>query len=400
MRSLKLISIALVFLVSVVSAVGDANPGTSGNIQIQLDQGWNLLYGLVEVSDISAGGSLTASDVVAIYAFLPEKQLYAELYPNVEWDALREVQGAADLDQQSAFWVYSKRAGTISYNIREPLPIQDIKLKRGWNIVSITESFRGHALVDVLGNCDIERGFVFSDGKWKSISEFKKDKNQLMSYNLHGIAFEVEDDCSFALPKQSAPAIPSFPQFPEEDAHGIELIAPTVDNDPMLGERKAPVTIIVFDDYQGPFNARFYQETFPQLKKEYIDTGKVRYVVRDFPLDSHTHARTASLAANCILALGNSEDFWKFHSTLFPNQDVLNNLYVKQLAQSVLSYGDNEIDSCIDSKMFNVEIENDIKDAKAAGVDGTPTFFINDRKIAGAQPYVVFKDIIEQELKA
>lgn len=392
--------LAIVFLTCAVSA--------SDEYGIILQEGWNLVYGFTEVSQINAG-TLKQSDILAIYGFLPEEQRYVELHPNTDYDSLLDIQGAQDLDEQSAFWVYSNKEGSINYRVQEPAPLRDINLEKGWNLIGITENFRGYSLQEVLGTCEIERGHAFFNGGWKSISEFKNDDNFINTlsstlkggsstdFRFRGIALQVKNDCSLAPPQQSAPTIPAFPSFPEaEEKHEPEktIILPTVDNDPVLGDRNAKVTMIAFDDYQGPFNAQFYRETFPLIQRDYIDTGKVRYVVRDFPLDFHSSSMPAALTANCILAYGSSSDFWKFHKTVFPNQDKLNVAYLKQLARDILSY-DEEIDSCIDSQAYKSEVDKDIQDVSAAGVQGTPTFFINGQRIDGAQPYIVFKEALD-----
>ncbi len=390
--------LAIVFLTGAVSATDEYG--------VILQEGWNLVYGLAEVSQITSG-NLKQSDILAIYGLLPEKQQYAELYPNTRYDALLEIRGAQDLDEQSAFWVYAKKEGSINYRVQEPAPLRDINLEKGWNLIGITENFRGYALKEILGTCEIERGYAFLNGEWKSINEFKNDKNFINTlnpalkggsstdYRFRGIALKVENDCSLAPPLQPAPAIPAFPLFPEEKKEPEKvIILPTEDSDPVLGDNNAKVTMIVFDDYQGQFNAQFYRETFPSIQKNYIDTGKVRYVVRDFPLSFHANAMPAALTANCIGVYGSSADFWKFHNTVFLNQEKLSVSYLKQLARDILSY-DEEIDSCVDSQVYKAEVDKDIQDANTAGITGTPTFFINGQRIDGAQPYIVFKEALD-----
>ncbi len=400
MKLILAVLLAAIFLVGTVSATQE--------FAVILQEGWNLVYGLAEVSQINAG-TLKQSDILAIYGFLPEKQQYAELYPNAQRSALLEIRVAQDLDEQSAFWVYAKKEGRIQYQVQEPALLRNINLKKGWNLIGITENFRGYALKEVLGTCETEKGYAFLNGNWKSMNEFKDDKNFINTlnpalnggsstdYRFRGIALNVKNDCSLSPPLQPAPTIPAFPLFPEEKQEPEKvIILPTVDDnsDPILGNNNARVTMIAFDDYEGPFNAQFYKETFPLIQKNYIDTGKVRYIVRDFPLSFHSSSMPAALTANCMLAYGSSSDFWKFHNTVFQNQNKLSVSYLKQLARDILSY-DEEIDSCVDAQIFKQEVEKDIQDANAAGVTGTPVFFINGQKINGAQPYIVFKEALD-----
>ncbi len=93
---------------------------------------------------------------------------------------------------------------------------------------------------------------------------------------------------------------------------------PTADDDPVLGQANAPITVIEFTDYQCPFCSRHFLQTFGQIKKEYVDTGKVKYVSRDYPLGFHPHAQKASESANCA---GDQGKYWEMHDALFQNQE-------------------------------------------------------------------------------
>jgi len=171
------------------------------------------------------------------------------------------------------------------------------------------------------------------------------------------------------------------------------IINASVDDDPVLGNKNAPVTIIEFSDYECPFCGRFFSETLPLLKKEYIDTGKVILVYRDFPLDIHPNAQKAAEAAECV---GEKSDlaYYKMHDLIFDNQEQLSTDNLKKLAKN-LGYN---IDNCLDSDKMKPEVEKDLQDGLNYGVDGTPTFFINGMILSGAQPFSAFKDIIEKEL--
>lgn len=93
---------------------------------------------------------------------------------------------------------------------------------------------------------------------------------------------------------------------------------PKVDDDPVLGSPTAPVTIIEFSDYQCPFCYSFWQQTLPQIKKNYIDTGKVKFVYRDFPLNIHPMAEPSARAANCA---GEQGKYWEYHDKIFGEQE-------------------------------------------------------------------------------
>ena len=103
-------------------------------------------------------------------------------------------------------------------------------------------------------------------------------------------------------------------------------VTASADDDAVLGNANAPVTIIEFSDYQCPFCGRFWQQTLPLIKSEYIDTGKVKLIFRDFPLTSiHPLAQPASEAAECVRkAAGNSDEaYYEYHGPNFANQASL-----------------------------------------------------------------------------
>jgi protein-disulfide isomerase len=166
------------------------------------------------------------------------------------------------------------------------------------------------------------------------------------------------------------------------------------DDDPVLGDNNAPVTIVSFEDYQCPFCKRAKDQTFPQLKQEYIDTGKVRYIYRDFPLSFHPQAQPAAEASECADDQGK---FWEYHEALFANQATLGrDLYIQLAGQFGMDV--EEFTSCFDSGKFKQEVQNDFTYGSQVGVSGTPTFFINGVKLVGAQPYQAFKQVIDSEL--
>jgi len=172
----------------------------------------------------------------------------------------------------------------------------------------------------------------------------------------------------------------------------------SVDDDPAKGSEKAPVIIVEFTDYQCPFCKRYATETLPQIVKDYVDTGKVRYVLRDFPLGSHTGAGPAANAAECLREQGGDDMYFQFHDVLFENQADLSVEKLKEYAS------DFDIDSaqfadCVDNNKFAEEIGKDFSDGNSYGVRGTPAFFVNGELLAGAQPYENFKAAIDKALE-
>ena len=166
------------------------------------------------------------------------------------------------------------------------------------------------------------------------------------------------------------------------------------------------MTLIEFSDYQSPFCARHVRQTLPQIEKDYIATGKIKYVFRDFPLTSiHKQAFKAAEAANCAGAQGK---YWGMHDRLLAKRKAL---AVKDLEANALAIG-REISAfqqCFHCGKTAKEIREDLAEGQKAGVRGTPTFFIGrtDPKkptvkvlkiVRGARPYSSFQECIDSLL--
>ena len=196
-------------------------------------------------------------------------------------------------------------------------------------------------------------------------------------------------------------------QLPTEQSKLAMKIS--ADNDPVIGNPDAPITIIEFSDFQCPFCARFYTQTLPLIYEEYIDQGKVKLVFRDFPIQSiHPNAVPAAVASECANEQGK---FKEMHDILFDNQNEWNNQETVD-ALSLFSQYATEIqleqetfDSCLTSGKYIEEIQKDLNDGQNYGVTGTPGFFVgNDQigyvQIKGAQPFDSFKKVIDAQLDA
>ena len=175
----------------------------------------------------------------------------------------------------------------------------------------------------------------------------------------------------------------------------IALRPPIVEVDtagqPSRGGANAPVTIVEFSDYQCPFCKRA-EESIQKVFETYGD--KVRIVFRDYPLPFHPQARPAAEAASCANAQGK---FWEYNKKLFANQSALAETNLKAYAKD-LGLDTAKFDECLAKKPYSAAIDKDIADGVAAGVNGTPAFFINGRSLSGAQPFEKFKEVIDDEL--
>lgn len=180
----------------------------------------------------------------------------------------------------------------------------------------------------------------------------------------------------------------------------------SIEGGAIKGEANAKVTLVEFTDYQCPFCARHFKNTLPQLDKEYVKTGKLKYVLREFPIPSlHPQAVKAAEAANCS---GDQGKYWEMHSRLFANQKAF---APEQLLTHAKAVGVEAVQfkSCLDSGKYAAKVQKDIADGKQAGTRGTPTFFLGMtepqkseikaiKRIVGAQSFDNFKQAIDELL--
>lgn len=173
---------------------------------------------------------------------------------------------------------------------------------------------------------------------------------------------------------------------------------------PSRGEPDAKLTLIEFLDYQCPYCGRFSRETMPEIDKEYIQTGKVRYVVMNLPLEvMHKSAFRAAEAAACA---GEQGKFWQMHDRLFTNQQTIDQWDSHALA---IGLDVPSFQECLKSERPVAQIRSDIAEAQKAGLTGTPGFFLafTDEKsttlksvtrLVGSQPFASFKAAIDKQL--
>jgi len=189
---------------------------------------------------------------------------------------------------------------------------------------------------------------------------------------------------------------PSAPPPPES----VEL-----DENRALGSAEATVAIVEFSDYQCPYCERFFSQTFPRLNENYIDTGKVRFYFRDFPLTQiHPQAKSAAIAANCA---GQQGAYWEMHHGLFANQSELGTELYQELAQE-LDMDLAAFDSCLAEPTEAQNVDKDLAYGQTLTVQGTPHYFVglvedgqlvNVLRVNGAQPYELFSKVIDSLLQ-
>jgi len=203
---------------------------------------------------------------------------------------------------------------------------------------------------------------------------------------------EKEEEYKEAVEEAQAQA--NKPQFVEGDVSG---------NGASFGDEGAPVTIVEFSDFQCPYCSRFYEDAYQEIKKQYVETGKVKFVYRHFPLGFHEAAYPAALATECVREQGEDEMFFDMHDKLYENQDILavdkdslkDSLVL--MAQEI-GADKSEFTDCYDSDKYQDQILKDYQDGQAAGITGTPGFVINGQILKGAQPFSNFEPVIESAL--
>lgn len=211
---------------------------------------------------------------------------------------------------------------------------------------------------------------------------------------------QLQDILSKAQPA-AAPAAPLT-----EPSAAPKLIVST-DDDPLIGDPDAPVTIVEFSDFECPFCQRFYLQTLPLIMEHYVEPGLVNIVYRDFPIDRiHPNARITHIASECADEQGM---FWQYHDILFEKQSEWNKLGAGDIVDRVIEYaGALSLDtsafaSCLNDPAINAEIDADLEHGRQYGTTGTPAFFIgNDESgydlVSGAKPFEAFVDAIDGKL--
>ena len=163
----------------------------------------------------------------------------------------------------------------------------------------------------------------------------------------------------------------------------------------VLGKADAPLTMVEFSDYECSFCQQYHATAFAEIKRAFIDTGKLRYVVRDFPLPFHRNAIHAARATRCAAEQGR---YWEMRGALLANTERLDIDAMVGMG-SGLKLDENALRACILSSRNDPAIRKDIIDGQAAGVNSTPTFVVGlsqgdsveGTRIEGSQPYAAYE---------
>lgn len=183
-----------------------------------------------------------------------------------------------------------------------------------------------------------------------------------------------------------------------------------LDGSPTKGAASAKIVVVEFSDYECPYCARHFRETLPSIERDYISTGKIQYNFRNFPIE--TLHRNAAFDAEAGLCAGDQGKYWEMHDLLFATQEELHRYSVFEHAKTVgLHLGEFQL--CLAEKAKYETVRKDLRSVTAAGVSGTPMFFIGrldwmenegteyldvQQTINGAKPYETFRSAIDNLL--
>ena len=198
----------------------------------------------------------------------------------------------------------------------------------------------------------------------------------------------------------TVPDAPVIRQRLPEAALTTELL---LQGEPAMGSNDAPVTIVEFSDFECSYCRRFHDQVLPSLKRDYIDTGLVRFIHKDLPLPFHRQARPAAAAARCA---AEQNRYWDLYGALFDQQTCLQCKGVIGIAETI-NLDTSELQACMQKGTTQRIIKANLSEAELHNIRATPTFIIgpsrSDEKhhgdiIEGALPWPQFKDLIDQQL--
>lgn len=214
----------------------------------------------------------------------------------------------------------------------------------------------------------------------KGYDEVKPQIQQFLAQSQRG---QFEQQLGARLKQDSKITINLEPPRVKVDTKGAYAIGP--DN--------APIKLVEFTDYECPFCGRA-RATVNQILSTYGD--KVQYVIRDFPLSFHQNSMKAHEAAYCAGDQDESK-YWEMNTHLFANQRGLQMPKLKDYAKQI-GLDETTFDACMASNKFQSRVQGNQAAGAAAGVSGTPAFFVNGISLSGARPFAEFQKIIDQEL--
>ncbi|NMJ77255.1 thioredoxin domain-containing protein [Nanohaloarchaea archaeon] len=214
-----------------------------------------------------------------------------------------------------------------------------------------------------------------------------------------------------AQPGNDAPNPSQAEETGSQETDTVDMSKIDMEGEPVLGQEDAPVTMVIYEDYQCPFCKRFETQTFPKIKSNYVDSGDVKVVWKDFPAPSlgHDWSEPAAAATECVYREGGNEAFWNVNKKVFEKAKTLtrgeDEFTTENIQSRIKEFASEEgvsesaVQSCIENDNPMQEVNEDKQGILGITSNiGTPTAVVNGKKVVGAQPYPQFETVIEEEL--
>lgn len=210
------------------------------------------------------------------------------------------------------------------------------------------------------------------------------------------------DGLSMTVPSDSGTVLPTPDPGDAAAAGPTQLMAELAqDGAGSMGSESAPIVLVEYSDYQCPFCRVWFNQSEAQIVQKFVDTGKVQFVYKDFPLSFHPMAAPSANAARCAADQGK---YWEYHDKLYEAQTALDpsgstvQYSVDDLKTWAKEIGLNEatFNACVDNNTHATEVQANAAEGQAVGVGGTPSFVVGLRNetgtlVVGAQPYATFE---------
>lgn len=205
----------------------------------------------------------------------------------------------------------------------------------------------------------------------------------------------LESKNTAAVVAPSAPTAPTAPNQPQAPTNvNVKVDA----NDPVRGNPSAKLTVVEFADYQCPYCARFQTDTLPSIIKDYVDTGKVKFVFKNLAF----LGKESTDAANAALCAKEQNKFWEYHDKLFGSQNGENQggFNLDKLKGFAVDLGLNagQFNDCLDKQKYNAQVTADAAEANRNGFQSTPSTAVGSTPLIGAMPYAQFQTTVDAEL--
>ena len=181
-----------------------------------------------------------------------------------------------------------------------------------------------------------------------------------------------------------------------------DSLVAVADRSRILGDSTAPLWVVIVSDFQCPYCKVWHDQTFPAVKKEFVDKGQIRLAYLNLPLPQHQHAQTTAEMAMCAGAQGR---FWEFHDAVFDTQDKWSGLpagtaYFDSVAATA-KVDQRQLHACMEAHTMRALVQADYQRAVEAKVRSTPTFFVgNTMRLEGAVPIEAFRDSVTKVLRS